>query len=114
MSQLKIGDSAPSFKGVDQDGNLIELGQFMGQKVVLYFYPKDDTPGCTAQACNLRDNLASLKSHGIEVIGVSIDSVKSHTKFVTKFELNFPLVSDENKEIVEANGVWGLNKFMGK
>jgi peroxiredoxin Q/BCP len=114
MSQLKIGDSAPSFKGVDQDGNLIELGQFMGRKVVLYFYPKDDTPGCTAQACNLRDNLASLKSHGIEVIGVSIDSVKSHTKFVTKFELNFPLVSDENKEIVEAYGVWGLKKFMGK
>ena len=111
---LQEGKKAPSFTAKDQDGESIKLSDFKGKKLALYFYPKDDTPGCTAQACNLRDNLASLKSHGIEVIGVSIDSVKSHTKFVTKFELNFPLVSDENKEIVEAYGVWGLKKFMGK
>jgi len=114
MSQLKVGDVAPPFKGVDQNGDLIELAQFSGKKVALYFYPKDDTPGCTAQACNLRDNLASLTDQGIEVIGVSTDSIKSHTKFVSKYSLNFPLIADENKEIVELYGVWGLKKFMGR
>ncbi|MCF8409056.1 MAG: thioredoxin-dependent thiol peroxidase [Crocinitomicaceae bacterium] len=114
MSQLKVGDVAPPFKGVDQNGDLIELAQFSGKKVALYFYPKDDTPGCTTQACNLRDNLASLTSQGIEVIGVSTDSIKSHTKFVSKYSLNFPLIADENKEIVEQYGVWGLKKFMGR
>jgi peroxiredoxin Q/BCP len=114
MVELKTGDFAPNFKGIDQNGDSIELVQFLGKKVVLYFYPKDDTPGCTAQACNLRDNLSVLKTHGIEVIGVSTDSVKSHTKFSSKFELNFPLIADENKEIVEQYGVWGLKKFMGR
>lgn len=114
MSQLKTGDKAPNFKGIDQNGNTIELSQFSGKKVALYFYPKDDTPGCTAQACNLRDNLSELKTHGIQVIGVSTDSVKSHDKFVSKFKLNFPLIADENKEIVEQYGVWGLKKFMGR
>ena len=114
MSQLKVGDVAPPFKGVDQNGDLIELAQFSGKKVALYFYPKDDTPGCTTQACNLRDNLASLTNQGIEVIGVSTDSIKSHTKFVSKYSLNFPLIADENKEIVEQYGVWGLKKFMGR
>ena len=114
MSQLKVGDVAPPFNGVDQNGNIIELAQFSGKKVALYFYPKDDTPGCTTQACNLRDNLTSLTNQGIEVLGVSIDSIKSHSKFVSKYSLNFPLIADENKEIVEQYGVWGLKKFMGR
>ena len=114
MSQLKVGDKAPEFKGVDQNGNAVDLSQYAGKKVALYFYPKDDTPGCTAQACNLRDNFDVLKDKGIEVIGVSTDSVKSHAKFVDKFKLNFTLIADENKEIVEKFGVWGLKKFMGR
>lgn len=114
MSQLKVGDKSPEFKGVDQNGNAIDLSQYAGKKVALYFYPKDDTPGCTAQACNLRDNFDLLKDKGIEVIGVSTDSVKSHAKFVDKFKLNFTLIADENKEIVEKFGVWGLKKFMGR
>jgi peroxiredoxin Q/BCP len=114
MSQLKVGDKAPVFKGTDQNGNNIELSQFTGKKIALYFYPKDDTPGCTAQACNLRDNLSSLKGKGIEVLGVSTDSVKSHSKFVDKFQLNFTLIADDNKEIVNQYGVWGMKKFMGR
>jgi len=114
MSQLKVGDKAPEFKGVDQNGSPVDLNQYAGKKVALYFYPKDDTPGCTAQACNLRDNFDVLKDKGIEVIGVSTDSVKSHAKFVDKFKLNFTLIADENKEIVEKFGVWGLKKFMGR
>ena len=114
MIELSAGDVAPNFKGIDQNGDSIELVQFLGKKVVLYFYPKDDTPGCTAQACNLRDNLSVLKTRGIEVVGVSTDSVKSHSKFSSKFELNFSLIADENKEIVEQYGVWGLKKLMGR
>jgi peroxiredoxin Q/BCP len=114
MSQLKVGDKAPEFKGVDQNGNAVDLNQYEGKKVALYFYPKDDTPGCTAQACNLRDNFDVLKDKGIEVLGVSTDSVKSHAKFIDKFKLNFTLIADENKEIVEKFGVWGLKKFMGR
>jgi len=114
MIELSTGDVAPNFKGIDQNGDSIELVQFLGKKVVLYFYPKDDTPGCTAQACNLRDNLSVLKTRGIEVVGVSTDSVKSHSKFSSKFELNFSLIADKNKEIVEQYGVWGLKKFMGR
>jgi peroxiredoxin Q/BCP len=114
MSQLKVGDKAPEFKGVDQNGNAVDLNQYAGKKVALYFYPKDDTPGCTAQACNLRDNFDVLKDKGIEVLGVSTDSVKSHAKFIDKFKLNFTLIADENKEIVEKFGMWGLKKFMGR
>ena len=114
MSQLKAGDKAPIFKGIDQNGNSVELTRFSGKKIALYFYPKDDTPGCTAQACNLRDNFSELKEKGIEVIGVSTDSMKSHSKFVDKFQLNFPLIADEDKEIVNQYGVWGLKKFMGR
>ena len=114
MSQLKVGDKAPEFKGVDQNGSPVDLNQYTGKKVALYFYPKDDTPGCTAQACNLRDNFDVLKEKGIEVLGVSTDSIKSHAKFVDKFKLNFTLIADENKEIVEKFGVWGLKKFMGR
>ncbi|MBM3452148.1 MAG: thioredoxin-dependent thiol peroxidase [Bacteroidetes bacterium] len=114
MSHLKVGDKSPEFKGVDQNGNTVDLNQFSGKKVVLYFYPKDDTPGCTAQACNLRDNFDVLKDKGIEVLGVSTDSVKSHVKFIDKFGLNFTLIADENKDIVQKFGVWGLKKFMGR
>jgi peroxiredoxin Q/BCP len=114
MSQLKVGDKAPELKGVDQNGNAVDLNQYAGKKVALYFYPKDDTPGCTAQACNLRDNFDVLKDKGIEVLGVSTDSVKSHAKFIDKFKLNFTLIADENKEIVEKFGMWGLKKFMGR
>jgi peroxiredoxin Q/BCP len=111
---LKEGDKAPAFTGVDQNGKTIQLKDFLGKKVVLYFYPKDDTPGCTAQACNLRDNYTSLIQQGFQVIGVSTDSVKSHKKFENKFELPFPLVADEDKKIVEEYSLWGEKKFMGK
>lgn len=114
MTQLHIGDKAPDFTSVDQNGEPISLGSFIGKKVVLYFYPKDDTPGCTAQACNLRDNYASLSGKGFQVIGVSNDSIKKHKKFENKYELPFPLVADEDKTIVELYGVYGEKKFMGK
>ncbi|HJU45495.1 MAG TPA: thioredoxin-dependent thiol peroxidase [Chitinophagaceae bacterium] len=114
MTHLKEGDKAPAFTAVDQNGQTISLDDFKGKKVVLYFYPKDDTPGCTAQACNLRDNYSGLLSKGFQVIGVSTDSVKSHKKFEEKFTLPFPLVADEDKKIVESYGVWGEKKFMGK
>jgi peroxiredoxin Q/BCP len=111
---LKIGSKAPAFKGVDQNGNTVALKDFAGKKLILYFYPKDDTPGCTAQACNLRDNHAALLKAGYAVAGVSVDSVKTHKKFEQKYELPFPLIADEDKKIVEAYGVWGEKKFMGK
>jgi thioredoxin-dependent peroxiredoxin len=111
---LKPGSKAPAFSGIDQDGNAIALKDFKGKKVVLYFYPKDDTPGCTAQACNLRDNYSVLLKEGFAVIGVSTDSVKSHKKFEEKFKLPFPLIADEDKKMVEAYGVWGEKKFMGR
>ena len=111
---LKPGDKAPDFKGVDQNGNVISLADFKGQKIVLYFYPKDNTPGCTAQACNLRDNYDDLTGQDFQVIGVSGDSVKSHKKFEEKFDLPFPLIADEDKVILEAYGVYGPKKFMGR
>ena len=111
---LKVGDKAPQFKGVDQDGNVIALSGFKGKKVVLYFYPKDNTPGCTAQACNLRDNYEELINKGFQVIGVSGDSVKSHKKFEEKFNLPFPLIADEDKKILEDYGVWKPKMFMGR
>jgi len=111
---LKVGDKAPAFKGVDQNGNVISLSDFKGKKVVLYFYPKDNTPGCTAQACNLRDNYDRLTDLGYQVIGVSGDSVKSHKKFEQKFELPFPLIADEDKVILNEYGVYGAKKFMGR
>jgi peroxiredoxin Q/BCP len=114
MKHLKIGDKAPIFSGVDQNDQTISLNTYKGKKVVLYFYPKDDTPGCTAQACNLRDNHDSLIKAGIQVIGVSADSVKSHVKFTEKYHLPFPLIADEDKEIIQQYGVWGEKKFMGK
>lgn len=114
MTQLKEGDKAPVFEGVDQNGNKVSLKDFKGKKLILYFYPKDDTPGCTAQACNLRDNYDQLISLGFQVVGVSIDAVKKHKKFETKYNLPFPLIADEEKKIVELYGVWGEKKFMGR
>lgn len=114
MSTLKQGDAAPQFSGVDQDGQAVSLADYSGKKLVLYFYPKDDTPGCTAEACSLRDNYDKLKSAGYEVLGVSTDPVKSHKKFVDKYSLPFRLLSDTEKTVSEAFGVYGLKKFMGK
>jgi len=111
---LQQGDKAPGFKATDQNGNMIQLEDYKGQKVALYFYPKDNTPGCTAQACNLRDNTGALTSRGIAVIGVSVDDEKSHKKFEDKYQLNFPLVADTDQKIVNDYQVWGLKKFMGK
>lgn len=114
MSKLKEGDKAPDFKGVDQNGQPVSLSDFKGRKIVLYFYPKDDTPGCTAQACNLRDNYRELQQKGFVVLGVSMDSAQSHKKFEEKYHLPFPLVADPDKKIVEQYGVFGEKKFMGK
>ena len=114
MKHLKSGDKAPAFTTVDQHGNTVSLSDFAGKKVILYFYPKDNTPGCTAQACNLRDNHDVLLQKGYVVLGVSIDSQKSHKKFADKFDLNFPLLVDEDQAIVNAYGVWGSKTFMGR
>ncbi len=114
MTHLKAGDNAPQFNGLDQDGNPVSLNDYLGKKLVLYFYPKDDTPGCTAESCNLRDNYSALQNAGFEVLGVSTDPVKSHRKFVDKYSLPFRLLADTEKLVVEAFGVWGLKKFMGK
>ena len=111
---VQEGKKAPAFTAIDQDGEKIKLADFKGKKVALYFYPKDNTPGCTAQACNLEENSALLHKKGIVVIGVSTDSVASHKKFETKFNLSFPLIADESKEIVNAYEVWGEKKFMGR
>ena len=114
MITLKTGDAAPLFSARDQQGNEISLKSLKGKKVVLYFYPKDDTPGCTAEACNLRDNYAELLKLGYAVIGVSPDPLKSHLKFTDKYELPFSLLPDTEKEIISAYGAWGPKKFMGK
>lgn len=114
MKQLRTGDKAPVFAGTDQNGKTISLNDFKGKKVAIYFYPKDNTPGCTVQACNLRDNYEVLMDKGIQVIGVSADSVASHQKFIDKFDLPFPLIADEDRKVIEQFGVWGPKKFMGK
>jgi peroxiredoxin Q/BCP len=110
--KLKVGDQAPSIQMLDSDGNSVEIPG--SNKVVLYFYPKDNTPGCTAQACNLNENLVALKTKGFQVVGVSIDSNASHTKFKAKFNLQFPLLSDPEHEIAEAFGVWVEKSMYGK
>lgn len=112
--KLSIGDKAPDFEQKDQHGNLIKLSGFLGKKVILYFYPKDDTPGCTAQACNLNENLPLLKSKGFEIIGVSVDGQKAHQKFIKKYDLGFTLLSDEDHQVVEAYGVWVEKSMYGK
>ncbi|WP_153795818.1 thioredoxin-dependent thiol peroxidase [Foetidibacter luteolus] len=113
MVTLQPGDKAPAFKGVDQDGNKVSLADFKGKKVALYFYPEDDTPTCTIQACNLRDNHALLKQHGIEVIGVSPDTGSSHKKFEQKFSLPFKLIADEKHKILNQYGVWDEKQMFG-
>lgn len=111
---LKPGDKAPAFTTTDQDGNTVSLKDFKGKKVVLYFYPKDDTETCTKEACNIRDNYAALKQHDIVVLGVSIDNEKSHKKFEKKYSLPFTLLTDVEQTIVNAYGVWDWKTFMGR
>ena len=111
---LKIGDKAPEFSSINQKGDNVNLKDFIGNKVILYFYPRDNTPGCTAQACNLRDNYQTLKDQGYIILGVSSDSVKSHDKFVLKHELPFDLIADEDKSIHVKYGTWIEKKMYGK
>lgn len=111
---LEVGEKAPAFSGKTFAGDALKLSDFKGQKVAVYFYPKDDTSGCTKQACNLRDNWKLLKKKGVQVIGVSPDDNASHEKFVGKYKLPFPLLPDPNKKIIEKYGVWGEKKLYGK
>ena len=114
MGYLAKGDKAPDFKGIDQNENTISLNDFKGKKVILYFYPKDNTPGCTNEACNLRDNYNFWIEKGYEVIGISPDSVASHKKFAEKHNLPFPLISDPEKKIIKSYGAWGAKKLYGR
>jgi peroxiredoxin Q/BCP len=114
MSELKVGQKAPDFTLSDDNGQKTKLTDYKGKKVVLYFYPKDDTPGCTTEACNFRDGFAEIKAHGAVVFGVSADSVESHKKFKKKFELNFPLLADPEKKMIESYGVWKEKSMYGK
>jgi peroxiredoxin Q/BCP len=114
MAALKPGDTAPAFSLPSTDGTVVTLKELRGSKVVLYFYPKDDTPGCTKEACDFRDNLARVKRKKALLFGVSADSVAKHKKFTDKFDLTFPLLSDESKEMITAYGVWQQKAFMGR
>jgi thioredoxin-dependent peroxiredoxin len=114
MTQLKVGDKAPDFLGINQDGKKISLSDFAGKKLILYFYPKDNTPGCTAEACNLNDNYNSWLGRGYEVVGVSPDSVESHRKFREKFGLKFDLIADTDKKILQEYNAWGEKSMYGK
>ncbi|MAW66122.1 MAG: thioredoxin-dependent thiol peroxidase [Flavobacteriales bacterium] len=114
MTKLKEGDKAPDFRGFIESGSEVSLSNYRGKKLVLYFYPKDNTPGCTAQACNLTENQELLKNAGFEILGVSPDSVKKHQNFISKYSLGFSLIADEEKEVIKAYQVWGPKKFMGK
>ncbi len=111
---LKVGDKAPEFTGKDQNGNEVSLSDYKGKRVVLYFYPKDDTPGCTKQACSLRDGFSELKDNNIEVIGVSADDEKSHQKFIEKYDLPFTLLADTDKDVINKYGVYGEKNLYGK
>lgn len=111
---MHIGDKVPEILGVDQNGSLIKLNNYAGKKIILYFYPKDNTSGCTAEACNLRDNYSELRSLGYEIIGVSTDSIASHVKFISKYELPFSLIADIDKTLVEQMGVWGEKSMYGR
>ena len=114
MTTLKEGDKAPEFKVINELGEEMTLADFSGKKLVLYFYPKDSTPGCTAESCNLRDHYVDLKTKGFEVLGVSADGEASHQKFIKKHDLPFHLLADTEKEVLNAYGVWGPKKFMGR
>jgi len=114
MTTLQKGDKAPQFSGTDQDGNLHTLADYKGKKLVVFFYPKADTPGCTAEACDLRDNFERFKANNYVLLGVSADSAKAQAKFKTKFDFPFSLLADEDKSVINAFGVWGPKKFMGR
>ena len=114
MINLNVGDKAPDFVALNEFGQSISLSEFLGKKVILYFYPKDMTPGCTAESCNLGENYSLLQENGFIVLGVSPDSSKSHQKFINKYNLPFSLIADEDKAVIKAFGVWGPKKFMGK
>jgi len=114
MNMLKVGDKVPDFSAKDQDGNTINLSDYKGKKLVVFFYPKANTPGCTAEACNLRDNYKELQDQGFELLGVSADSEKKQANFKNKYEFPFPLLADEDHTVINAFGVWGPKKFMGR
>ena len=114
MTTLKIGDKAPNFEALDQQGNTVKLTDYAGKKLVLFFYPKASTPGCTMEACNLRDNYQSFLVKGYAILGVSADSAKRQQNFINKNELPFPLLADEDKAVINSFGVWGPKKFMGR
>lgn len=114
MITLKKGDSAPNFSAIDQDGKTHTLADYKGKKLVVFFYPKANTPGCTAEACDLRDNFARFQANNYELLGVSADNAKAQGNFKNKYEFPFPLLADEDKSVIQAFGVWGPKKFMGK
>lgn len=114
MTTLKIGDKAPDFNCEDQDGNMIQLTDYKGKKLVLFFYPKASTPGCTVEACDLRDHHHTFQAKGYEILGVSADSQKRQSNFRNKYEFPYPLLADEDKKVINAFGVWGPKKFMGR
>lgn len=114
MTTLKVGDKAPEFTSKDQDGNIITLNNYKGKKLVVFFYPKANTPGCTLEACNLRDNYTELQQEGYEILGVSADSERKQSNFRNKFDFPYPLLADEDKSVINAFGVWGPKQFMGR
>ena len=114
ISHLSVGDTAPDFTSVNQDGKTLSLANYKGSKFVIYFYPRDMTPGCTSQACNLTENFDDLSAHGIKILGVSPDTPEKHLKFIAKYNIAFDLLADEDKSVHNAFGVWGEKKFMGK
>ena len=114
MTHLKVGDKAPDFSAKDEQGQTIALADYKGKKLVVFFYPKASTPGCTTEACNLNDNYERFKTQGYEILGVSADSAKRQLNFKTKYQFQYPLLADEDKAVIEAFGVWGPKKFMGK
>ncbi|SNR65142.1 peroxiredoxin Q/BCP [Maribacter sedimenticola] len=114
MDTLKVGDKVPSFSAKDQDGNLVKLSDYKGKKLIVFFYPKASTPGCTAEACNLRDNYQELQANGYELLGVSADSEARQAKFKSKYDFPFPLLADEDHTVLNIFGVWGPKKFMGR
>ncbi|OUS00890.1 peroxiredoxin [Flavobacteriales bacterium 33_180_T64] len=114
MKTLKVGDSAPNFSAKDEQGNIISLTDYKGKKLVVFFYPKASTPGCTVEACNLNDNYERFQNQGYEILGVSADSAKRQSNFKNKYKFQYPLLADEDKTVIEAFGVWGPKKFMGR
>jgi peroxiredoxin Q/BCP len=114
MDTLKVGDTVPQFSAKDQDGNSISLSDYSGKKLIVFFYPKANTPGCTAEACNLRDNYKELQAQGYDLLGVSADSEKKQANFKDKYEFPFPLLADEDRKVINTFGVWGPKKFMGR